>query len=703
MNYLLILGLLTPLALGANPHDHQSPIGNYMPVANEKTSLTLLYQNNLNASDDSNHVGAILLDRMHQYDIREACQEIGETMISNGTLEEHKEDFKHLFSYLVHSGRANSTNSYYIRNGLLSVTQGSDKFQVLPYPGRDFKLPVLCTQSGARSSAVSSPAASKHATRSTELRIESEGISYVGSRDQKSFRFLGIPYADVPQRFAYAVPHSPRAKAIRATKYGPSCAQARGGSEDCLFLNIQTPYLPRKNSKEGLKPVLFWIHGGDFTDGSGADSLTDGGNLASREDIVVVTFNYRLSTLGFLAVPGTDLQGNYGLGDQVLALEWTAKNIAQFGGDPDRITIVGEFAGAASVRALLDSNPASGLFHGAVAMSNLGGGIGLGRKNDFATPFSSYLTIEESYNSTGKQVLVEAGCAKGTPEQQVACLRDVPASRLVGLDSVAGHIVQDGHYVNSKEINLLRASWKHPGIPVIFGNTANDGASFCQYPPASIKTPLEGVQIALGIDETHARKIMDSGLFPYRDTGNMTLDSFNVAQRVATDLRVRCVNQATAFAGSTSGRFKPAYYYQMERTTGGRDPNHVGGPKATSDFPNGDPELPYFRLHGSDLPWIFGNLEAIRDRLDLRSVELVSAYFAEFVRSGQPNPSTDYLQARGYSGVLEAVNNFDRWEEVSHLEGPMQRLDFPSARSTFQDIEQCEFLGYPMTHYFRWT
>lgn len=363
---------------------------------------------------------------------------------------------------------------------------------------------------------------------------------------------------------------------------------------------------------------------------------------------------------------------------------------------------MGEFAGAASVRALLESGPASDLFHGAVAMSNLGGGIGLGRESDFATPYSSYMTIEDSYNTTGRQVLAETGCTTGTPEQQVACLKKAPASVLAGLKSVARHIVQDGHYVNSRELNLLRVSGRHPSKPVMFGNTANGGASFCQYPPPSIKTPLEGIQIALGIDEPHARKIMASGLFPYHDTGNMALDSFNIAQRVATDLRIRCVNQATAFAGSASGRFKPAYYYQMERAAAGRDPNSLGG-SATSDFPNGDPEMRFFRLHGSDLPWVFGNSEVIGDHLDLRSVELVSAYFAEFVRSGQPNPSTDYLQARGYSGVLEAVKSFDRWEEVSHLEGPMQRLDFPSARSTFQDIEQCEFLGYPMTHYFRWS
>jgi carboxylesterase type B len=87
--------------------------------------------------------------------------------------------------------------------------------------------------------------------------------------------------------------------------------------------------------------VLFSIHGGGFTGGDGgATSGQDSGNFASREDIVGVEINYRLSTLGFLAIPGTDIKGNFGIGDQVVALEWVKKNIAQFGGDPNRVTIV---------------------------------------------------------------------------------------------------------------------------------------------------------------------------------------------------------------------------------------------------------------------------------------------------------------------------------------------------------------------------
>ena len=117
-------------------------------------------------------------------------------------------------------------------------------------------------------------------------------------------------------------------------------------------------YIPQAGSKAKLRPVLMSIYGGGFTGGnSGPFSGLDTGNLASREDIVGVQFNYRLSTLGFLAIPGTDIKGNFGVGDQVTALRWVRQNIASFGGDPNRVTIIGESAGAGSVRALLGSPP----------------------------------------------------------------------------------------------------------------------------------------------------------------------------------------------------------------------------------------------------------------------------------------------------------------------------------------------------------
>lgn len=113
------------------------------------------------------------------------------------------------------------------------------------------------------------------------------------TRDHLSFRFLGIPYANPVERFAYSQVYNKNAS-ISALKYGPSCAQRSVGSEDCLTLNIYTPYLPQDCAKsKNLRAVMLWIHGGGFTDGQSSDSVFDGGNLASRGDVVVVSINYR--------------------------------------------------------------------------------------------------------------------------------------------------------------------------------------------------------------------------------------------------------------------------------------------------------------------------------------------------------------------------------------------------------------------------
>ncbi|KAL3492553.1 Alpha/Beta hydrolase protein [Aspergillus germanicus] len=665
----------------------------YGRMSNEKSSLTLLYQNNLNASDDGNHVGAILLEPMGQHDIRDACEEIGESMISFSTFLEFKEDFLDLFSYFFYSkGLAgeDARGRFYVRNGVLTVNKADEHFEHSSFPSRDVQLPVLCTQTSAGGSTKGRDAARKL------IRVKSTGNTYIGSRDQKSFRFLGIPYADPPVRFSYPKPYSGKSRTIYATEYGPRCAQVDGGSENCLHLNIQTPYIPRLNSANDLRPVLFWIHGGDFTDGTSSDPITDGGNLASRENIVVVSLNYRLSTLGFLAVPGTDIRGNYGIADQVLALEWTIKNIAQFGGDPQQITIIGHSAGATSVKALLGSSTALGKFQGAIAMSDLGGRT----PGSSETTYGTYMSIPDSYHSTGQNIFSEAGCSEGPIEQQVSCLKEVPVSTLVNLPTVGRHIVQDGKYINIPTLNLLERTQGTPNVPVIFGNTANEGAIFATYPSNSITTELEGVAECLHITPAKAQHILDSGLFPSPNTGNLTLDAFTIVQRIATDLLTRCPTQAALVAGISTRVFKRAYYYQTQRTISGRpNSNSLGSPPQTSDFPLGDPDLSYFRLHGADIPFIFGNLDYTRDALDLHAAQLISAYFAQFVRTGNPNPHKDFLAARGYRLTLDAVNAFDKWQSVKGVEGPIQLLDFPSERGAFRDVEQCKFLGLPITHY----
>ncbi|GAB7345152.1 hypothetical protein MBLNU457_3541t2 [Dothideomycetes sp. NU457] len=665
-------------------------------LCNTGTSLTLLYQNNLNFTDDANHIGAILLDPMNMADGATACAAIGETLISQAAIANHTSDFEHQLAYRAYAGRASNRQSYIIANGTVIVQEQAGKLTFGDAPRSNQVLPVLCTQSSNQnmpSNAV--------ATSANEVSVYSQGNTFVGFRNQKSFRFQGIPFANPPARFEYSTLYSPKGQVINATAYGPDCAQPyeSSSSENCLFVNIQTPYIPKNGSTENLRPVHFWIYGGGFTGGSGASAGSDGGQLASREDIVVVEINYRLTTLGFLAVPGTNITGNYGISDQVTGLEWAIQNIAAFGGDPNKIVINGESAGAGSVRTLLGSPKAIGKFRGSIAMSNLGGGVDLGLDGNYGTTYTSYLTIAESYNRSAA-LFAEAGCNQSTVQEQIACLKTVPAQTIVNLATVARYVVQDGVYVVTEDLDVYNTNSTSPRIPTVWGNVLNDGASFSTYPTTPVANETEGLMVGLGISEYYAQSIINSGLFPYYDTGNVTLDSFNVTQRVATDNTFRCIDQATAYAGVHSGAFTKSYYYQMNRAYGGYNPNNVDavGP-IEPGFPYGDPEKPYFKLHGADMPWVFGNLYPLRDANDLISEQLTTSYFASFVRELQPNTEASRLAVLGYTNTTRQVALSGPWEEVQNNNGPMKLLDTVSLTDNFQDIPQCEFLGYSINYF----
>jgi carboxylesterase type B len=173
---------------------------------------------------------------------------------------------------------------------------------------------------------------------------------------------------------------------------------------------------------------MFWIHGGAFTGGTGADPTFDGGPMASRGDVVLVTTNYRLSTLGFLAFDDGKTNGNYGIADIIAALDWVNEHISAFGGDPDRITIFGQSAGAAAVRALLQAPQAIGKYAAAIQMSNL---AGLG----YAMTYSQYYTLPQEQSLVTEPILAATGCNNAT--DALECLKAVPAQTLVNLPTVA--------------------------------------------------------------------------------------------------------------------------------------------------------------------------------------------------------------------------------------------------------------------------
>ncbi|MFO1048312.1 MAG: carboxylesterase family protein [Geminicoccaceae bacterium] len=189
------------------------------------------------------------------------------------------------------------------------------------------------------------------------------------------YGYRGIRYAQPPTgalRWAAPQPAAAWTGTLQATSFGAVCPQQGATTpvaEDCLFLNVWTPQaaVARKQSL----PVMVFIHGGAFTVGAGSMPYYDGSYLAASGNVVVVTLNYRLGALGFLASSELGLTGNFGILDQRLALGWVAKNIASFGGDPAKVTIFGESAGAMSVGLHLFSIPQdAGLFRAAIMESN---------------------------------------------------------------------------------------------------------------------------------------------------------------------------------------------------------------------------------------------------------------------------------------------------------------------------------------------
>lgn len=212
--------------------------------------------------------------------------------------------------------------------------------------------------------------------------LRSTAGSLVGRRVDGLHVFRGVPYAAPPvgaARFAPPRPLAGWSGDRDATGYGPVCPQLSVGlplmdvgsqrqDEDCLYLNVWTPEVGA-----GRRPIMVWIHGGAFLFGSGSQPIYDGGALAAA-DVVVVTINYRLGALGYLAHPTlrdseTGTCGNWGLLDQIAAVAWVRENAAAIGGDPENITIFGESAGSMSATTLLGSPAAAGLARRVIAQS----------------------------------------------------------------------------------------------------------------------------------------------------------------------------------------------------------------------------------------------------------------------------------------------------------------------------------------------
>jgi para-nitrobenzyl esterase len=421
--------------------------------------------------------------------------------------------------------------------------------------------------------------------------------------------FRGVPYAAPPVGPLRWRPPQPTAAwhGVRdALAFGPDFPQAPNPrmraprqDEDCLYLNIWTPTIGSGSSL----PVMVWMHGGGFTAGSGSDPRCNGSQLA-REGAVVVTINYRSGLFGFLAHPALSAEaehgvcGNYGLLDQLAALEWVRDNIAYFGGDPSRVTAFGVSAGSASISLLLAAPGAQGLFHRAILHSP-----GAGR------PLASLAQAERAGLALGTD-LSALRALSGTEVLARTPLLN-PAVRGLTTPRVLRPI-RDGWLLPEDERPAFQAGRMH-AMPLIVGSNLDEGTLLTRgWPVDTVAAYREQVASNFGPAAAEAM-----ALYPADRDGE-------ARAAVAAMFADTQFNYGTRLLAQCMARREPrTFKYLFER----RRPNQADGPH-----------------HGDEVAHAFGNLESAPavetpgfDAMDQALSRTMRKAWVAFAATGDPN------------------------------------------------------------------
>jgi para-nitrobenzyl esterase len=440
------------------------------------------------------------------------------------------------------------------------------------------------------------------------VRVDTGALEGRATDDPRLQSFLGVPYAASPAgdgRFRPAGPASAWTGVRSALELGPACPQpdreaanlrrvtiALGGdpawvpplgptSEDCLTLNVFTA----DASVRPRRPVMVWLHGGSNRTGRGG---TDAAALVPH-GVVVVTVNYRLGLLGFLAHPALAREsphgssGNYGLLDQIEALRWVRRNIAAFGGDPGRVTVFGHSAGGDSVAQLLASPLARGLFHRAVIQS---GGLGASRPRS-------------EMEAEGVEVARELGAAV----EPLALLRSVPVERLLAATNGPFDAVADGWVLRRPGPGALAEGASH--VPLLVGATTNEASVFA--------LPKDLAGRSAMVDETKPSwRARVAALYPATSDG----DAPAAMLRLMTERDFVC----------------PARYVAAHR-------NGATWLYLFSASPNrGEAGAPLGAFHGADVRLLFGLAWGLpRSEVEDRVGAVMRGLWARFAATGDPN------------------------------------------------------------------
>ncbi len=459
-----------------------------------------------------------------------------------------------------------------------------------------------------------------------------------GARDGATWTFKGVPFAAPPvadRRWRAPEPAACVRGELDATAFGPPCPQLADGAvvgdEDCLQLNVWAPTVAAEP-----RPVMLWIHGGGNSVGTASDPLYDGRRLAEAGDVVVVTTNYRLGQLGFLAHPGLDAaSGNFGTLDLVRALGWVRDNIAAFGGDPGNVTIFGESAGARDVCTLLATPTAAGLFHRAIMESGA----------------CKFLPSRRAAETQGAAFVAATPCAGAVDIP--ACLRALPVATLIttlpgnpsALGSSPYQPTIDGTVLPEQPATAMAAGRHHP-VPFVVGANADETGGVA---PA---IPTEAAYASL-VHAEFGAALGDRVLAQYPASRFPTPRAAYV--RVTTDARFVCPAREIARAAD-AGQAAPVYRYF---------------------FQYGDPS-PFGAVHGLDVPFVFGTFGAISTAAnqpyqptatDLAVSATLQAAWTTFARTGDPGttppwptwtPATDpTLQLDASASTVDGVRTAD--------------------------------------------